>query len=56
MCVKEGEKDSPYGKLRKRHLRDWLDDTLRIKDAGHSETISELRKQLQKLKHYIASR
>ena len=56
LYVKEGEKESPYGRIRKRHLRDWPDDTLRIKDDGDTESISELQKQLLELKHSIASR
>ena len=55
LCAKEGEKDSLYSRMRKRHLRDWPDDTLRIKDDGHSKSISEFRKQLLGLKHYTAS-
>ena len=55
LCAKEGEKESLYGRMRKRHLRDWPDDTRRIKDDGHSESISEFRKQLLGLKHYTAS-
>ena len=41
MCAKVGEEKSLYGRIRKRHLRDWPDDTLRIKDDGHSKSISE---------------
>ena len=55
LCAKEGEKESVYARMRKRHLRDWPDDTLRIKDDGHSKSISEFRKQLLGLKHYTAS-
>ena len=55
LCAKEGEEESLYGGMRKRHLRDWPDDTLRIKDGGHSKSISEFRKQLLGLKHYTAS-
>ena len=55
LCAKEGEEESLYARMRKRHLRDWLDDTRRIKDDGHSKSISELRKQLLGLKHYTAS-
>ena len=32
LCAKVGEDKSLYGRMRKRHLRDWSDDTLRIKD------------------------
>ena len=46
LCAKEGEEESPYARMRKRHLRDWPDDTLRIKDDRHSKSISEFRKQL----------
>ena len=55
LCSKEGEKESLYSRMRKRHLRDWPDNTLRIKDDGHSKSISEFRKQLLGLKHYTAS-
>ena len=55
MCAKEGEEESLYGRMRKRHLRDWPDDTLRIKDDGHSNTISKFRKQLLGLTHDTAS-
>ena len=41
LCFKKGEMENPYGRMRRRHLRDWPDDTLRIKDDGHSKTISE---------------
>ena len=54
LCAKEGEEESLYGRMRKRHLRDWPDDTLRIKDDGHSKSISEFQKQLLGLKHYTA--
>ena len=55
LCAKEGEEESLYGRMRKRHLRDWPDDTLRLTDDGLSKTISEFRKQLLGLKHYTAS-
>ena len=55
LCAKEGEEESLYARMRRRHLRDWPDDTLRIKDDGHSKSISEFRKQLLGLKHYTAS-
>ena len=56
LCAKEGEEESLYGRMRKCHLRDWPEGTLGITDDGHSKTNSEIRKQLLKLKHYIASR
>ena len=56
LCAKEGEEESRYGRMRKRHLRDWHDDTFRITDDGYSETILDFRKQLLELKHFIASR
>ena len=56
LCAKEGEEESRYGRMRKQHLRDWPDDTFRITDDGYSETISDFRKQLLELKHFIASR
>ena len=54
LCAKEGEEKSLYARMRKRHLRDCPDDTLRIKDDGHSKSISEFRKQLLGLKYYTA--
>ena len=50
--VKEEEQESPYCKMRKQHLRDWPDDTLRIEEEGHTEALSKFQKQLQ---HFIAS-
>ena len=50
--VKEEEQESPYCKMRKQHLRDWPDDTLRIEEEGHAEALSKFQKQLQ---HFIAS-
>ena len=55
LCAKEGEEESLYGRMRKRHLRDWPGDTLRLTDDGHSKTISGFRKQILRLKHYTAS-
>ena len=54
LCTKVREEESLYGKMGKRHLRDWSDDTLRIKHDGHSKSISEFRKQLLGLKHCTA--
>ena len=50
--IKEEEQESPYCKMRKQHLRDWPDDTLRIEEEGHAEAVSKFQKQLQ---HFIAS-
>ena len=50
--VKEEEQESPYCKMRKQHLRDWPDDTLRIEEEGHAEALSKFQKQLQ---HFVAS-
>ena len=50
--VKAEEQESPYCKIRKQHLRDWPDDTLRIEEEGHAEVLSKFQKQLQ---HFIAS-
>ena len=55
LCAKVGEEESLYGRMRKPYFRDWPDNTLRIKDDGHSKSISEFQKQLLGLKHYIAS-
>ena len=50
--IKEEEQESPYCKMRKQHLRDWPDDTLRVEEEGHAEALSKFQKQLQ---HFIAS-
>ena len=50
--VKEEEQESPYCKIRKQHLRDWPEDTLRTEEEGHAEALSKFQKQLQ---HFIAS-
>ena len=52
LFVKEEEQESPYCKMWKQHLRDWPDNTLRIKEEGHEEVLSKFQKQL---KHFIAS-
>ena len=49
---KEGEQENPNCKMRKQHLRDWPDDTLRIEKEGHAGALSKFHKQL---KHFIAS-
>ena len=36
LCAKEGADESLYGRTRKRHLRDWPDDTLQLTDGGNS--------------------
>ena len=56
LCAKVEEEESLYGRMRKRHLRDWPNDTLRIKDDGHLKSISEFKKkQPLGLKNYTAS-
>ena len=50
--IKEEEQESPYCKMRKQHLRDWPDDTLRIEKEGHAEALSKFQKQVQ---HFITS-
>ena len=55
LCAEVRDEESLYGRMRKRHLRDWPDDTPRIKDHEHSKSISEFRKQLLGLRHNTAS-
>ena len=50
--VKEKEQEIPYCKMRKQHLRDWPDDTLRIEEEGHAVALSKFPKQLH---YFIAS-
>ena len=39
--IKEGDQESPNCKMLKHHLRDWPDDTRRIKEEGLSEALSQ---------------
>ena len=39
--VKEEKQESPFCKMRKQHLREWPDDTLRIEEEGHAESLSK---------------
>ena len=50
--VKDEKQESPDCQTRKQHLKDWSDDTLRIKGEGHAEALSKFQIQL---KHLIAS-
>ena len=54
LCVKEGEPKNRYCKMRKRHLRDWPDNTSRIKEEGLLEDVKEFQEQLAQVKHRIA--
>ena len=53
-CAKEGEPENQYCKMRKRHLRDWPDNTSRIKEEGLLEDVKEFQEQLAQVKHRIA--
>ena len=54
LCAKEGEPENQYCKMRKRHLRDWPDNTSRIKEEGLLEDVKEFQEQLAQVKHRIA--
>ena len=54
LCAKEGEPENQYCKMRKRHLRDWPDNTSRIKEEGLLEDVKEFQEQLAEVKHRIA--
>ena len=53
LCAKEGEPENQYCKMRKRHLRDWPDNTSRIKEEGLLEDVKEFQEQLAQVKHRI---
>ena len=53
-CAKEGEPKNQYCKIRKRHLRDWPDNTSRIREEGLLEDVKEFQEQLAQVKHRIA--
>ena len=54
LCTKEGEPENQYCKMRKRHLRDWPDNTSRVKEEGLLEDVKEFQEQLAQVKHRIA--
>ena len=54
LCAKEGEPENQHCKMRKRHLRDWPDNTSRIIEEGLLEDVKEFQEQLAQLKHRIA--
>ena len=53
LSIKEGEEESQYSRMQKRHLREWPDDTLIIEEEL-SGCILEFQEQLTQLKHSIA--
>ena len=53
LCAKEGEPENQYCKMQKRHLRDWPDNTSRIKEEGLLEDVKEFQEQLAQVKHRI---
>ena len=53
LCAKKGEPENQYCKMRKRHLRDWPDNTSRIREEGLLEDVKEFQEQLAQLKHNI---
>ena len=40
--------------MRKRHVRDWPDNTSRIREEGLLEDVKEFQEQLAQVKHRIA--
>ena len=54
LCLKEGEEESQYSRMQKRHLREWPDDTL-IMEEELPESILEIKEQLTHLKHCCLS-
>ena len=53
LCANEGEPENQYCKMRKRHLRDWPDNTSIIKEEGLLD-VKEFQEQLAQVKHRIA--
>ena len=54
LCAKEAERENQYCKMRKRHLRDWPDNTSRIREEGLLEEVKEFQEQLPQERHRIA--
>ena len=54
LCAKEGEPENQYCTMQKRHLRDWPDNTPRIREEGLLEDVKEFQEQLAQVKHRIA--
>ena len=54
LCAKDGEPENQYCKMRKRHVRDWPDNTSRIREEGLLEDVKEFQEQLAQVKHRIA--
>ena len=55
LYVKEDEQESPYCKMQKQHLRDWSDDTRKIKEEEHAEVLSKFQKHMTQIKQSVAS-
>ena len=53
LCIKEGEEENQYSRMRKRHLREWPDNTWIIEEEL-SGCILGFQEQLTQLKHCIA--
>ena len=53
LCLKEGEEENQYSRMRKQHLREWPDNSLTIEEEL-SECMLEFQEQLTRLKHCIA--
>ncbi|GFR77000.1 hypothetical protein ElyMa_000497500 [Elysia marginata] len=49
----EDKEITPYKRMRKRHIKDWPDDTLRIKEEVGPEILDSFLTELQLLKHSI---
>ncbi|GFR60681.1 hypothetical protein ElyMa_005413600 [Elysia marginata] len=49
----EDEEITPYKRMEKRHIKDWPDDTHRIKEEAGPEVLDNFLTELQLLKHSI---
>ncbi|GFS08105.1 hypothetical protein ElyMa_003007200 [Elysia marginata] len=49
----EDKEITPYKRMRKRHIKDWPDDTHRIKEEAGPEVLDSFLIELQLLKHSI---
>ena len=54
LCAKEGEPENQYCQMRKRYLRDWPDNTSRIKEEGLLEDVKEFQEHFEQVMHRIA--
>ena len=50
LCAEEREPENQYCKMRKQHLRDWPDNTSRIREEGLLEDVKEFQEQLAQVK------